>query len=297
MIGINERDAGRERHVLLVDGMAVLFRAYYATAYGGAVKRTRSGTPVNAIHGFLRYFGDAVQRFSPTHIVCCWDMGSATFRTGQFPDYKGNRPEAPEDLIPQFELIKEVMEHFGVPNVGVEGYEADDCIGTLAKRFCGEALVTIMTGDHDLLQLTDNRIRVAIMKKGHGNYTVYTPEVLMEERQMTPAQIVDLKGLMGDPSDNYPGVRGVGEKTAMKLIREYASIDGILDNLHLLPASLRRKIEADLDMLHLSRQLATIRCDAPVDLPLNACAWNLDPGRALAICEELEFRDRLRWIG
>ncbi|MBN2979885.1 MULTISPECIES: 5'-3' exonuclease [Cohnella] len=294
---IRETEPDETRRVLLIDGMAVLFRAFYATAYGGSVKRTQNGTPVNAIHGYLRYFGDAVQRFSPTHIVCCWDMGSTTFRTGQYAGYKGNRPEAPEDLVPQFGLIRDVMESFGVVNVGVRDFEADDCIGTLARRFSGEALVTIMTGDHDLLQLTDERIRVAIMKKGHGNYIVYTPEVLMEERQMTPAQIVDLKGLMGDASDNYPGVRGIGEKTAMKLIREYASIDGILENLPHISASLRRKIEDDLEMLHLSRELATIRCDAPVDLPLEQCVWNLDRVRALAMCEELEFRDRLRWIG
>ncbi|GIO13909.1 5'-3' exonuclease [Cohnella xylanilytica] len=289
-------DKETQHSVLLVDGMAVLFRAYYATAYGGSVKRTRTGVPVNAIHGFLRYLGDAVQRFKPSHVACCWDLGSTTFRTADYPAYKGNRPEAPDDLIPQFELIKEVTESFGIPNVGVPGYEADDCIGTLARRFKSEAAVTVMTGDHDMLQLVDERVTVAIMKKGHGNYALYTPEYLMEERQMTPAQIVDLKGLMGDASDNYPGVKGIGEKTAMKLIREYASIDGILDNLSLLPATLRGKIEADLEMLRLSRQLATIHCEAPVAMELADCLWKVDLGRAAAKCEELEFRDRLRWI-
>ncbi|MCC3377097.1 5'-3' exonuclease H3TH domain-containing protein [Cohnella sp. REN36] len=287
----------RSHSLLLVDGMAVLFRAYYATAYSGYVKRTRAGLPVNAIQGFLRYFADAFQRFGPTHVACCWDLGGGTFRGEQFAGYKGNRPEAPDDLIPQFELIKEVTACFGIPNISAPGFEADDCIGTLARQFSEHADVTILTGDHDLLQLVDDRIRVAIMKKGQGNYAVYTPAFLMEERQLTPAQVIDLKGLMGDTSDNYPGVRGIGEKTALKLIREYASIDGILENLHLLPASLRTKIETDLEMLHLSRQLATISCEAPVAMDFSECLWNVDRAIALAKCEELELRDQLKWIG
>jgi 5'-3' exonuclease len=292
-----KESAGGTPSVLLVDGMALLFRAYFATAYGGSVKRNRDGVPVNAVHGFLRYLGDAVRKIKPTHLVCCWDLGGGSFRMQHFPQYKGNRPEAPDDLIPQFELIKTVTESFGILNVSCEGFEADDCIGTLARRFAAETDVFVMTGDHDLLQLVDERITVIIMKKGHGNYAVYTPAYLMEERQMKPAQIIDLKGLMGDPSDNYPGVRGIGEKTALKLILEHESIDGILTNLASLPASIRAKIEADVDMLHLSRQLATIHCEAPVSIELSECLWLADRDKITAICEHVEFRDALRWIG
>ncbi|MFD0588444.1 5'-3' exonuclease H3TH domain-containing protein [Paenibacillus sp. GCM10027627] len=284
-----------EQRLLLVDGMAILFRAYFATSFTGSIRRTSTGLPVNAVHGFVRYFMDAVTKFDPTHVICCWDMGSKTFRTEQYDGYKSNRPDAPEDLIPQFDLVKEVVASFNVPNVGIEGFEADDCIGTLAARFKEEAQIYIVTGDHDLLQLVDDRVSVAIMKKGIGNYKVYSPAALLEERQLTPAQIIDLKGLMGDTSDNYPGVRGIGEKTAHKLLTEHGSIEGLLANLDSVSKTVRTKIEADLDMLHLSRQLATIRCDAPVDTDI-VCGWNYDRGVVLSKFEELEFKSLVALI-
>lgn len=283
--------------VLLVDGMAILFRAYFATSFTGSIRRTSSGLPVNAVHGFVRYFMDAITKFDPTHVICCWDMGSKTFRTEQYDGYKSNRPAAPEDLIPQFDLVKEVVASFGVPNVGIEGYEADDCIGTLAAKFKEYADVYVVTGDHDLLQLVDERVSVAIMKKGIGNYLVYSPEVLFAERGLTPLQVIDIKGLMGDTSDNYPGVRGIGEKTALKLIQEHGSIDGLLANLELISKTVRAKIEADLDMLHLSRQLATIRCDAPLDTHIDNCGWRYDRQLVLSKFQELEFKSLVALIG
>ncbi|ALS29333.1 5'-3' exonuclease [Paenibacillus sp. 32O-W] len=275
--------------LLLVDGMAILFRAYYATAYAGGIRRTSAGVPVNAVHGFVRYFMNAVGTFRPTHVACCWDTGGGTFRSEQFADYKMNRPEAPIDLVPQFDLVKEVVESFGVPNVEYAGFEADDCIGTLARRHCPTADVFVLTGDQDLLQLVDDRIAVVLMMKGQGNYKVYTPQTLMEERQLTPRQIIDVKALMGDASDNYPGVRGIGEKTALKLIRQYESVEGLLERLHELSGSVRAKIEADLDMLHLSRKLATIRCNVPVSLELRDCLWAVDRNAVERKFEELEF--------
>ncbi|MDF2835879.1 MAG: 5-3 exonuclease [Paenibacillus sp.] len=283
--------------VLLVDGMAILFRAYFATSFTGSIRRTSSGLPVNAVHGFVRYFMDAITKFDPTHVICCWDMGSKTFRTEQYDGYKSNRPAAPEDLVPQFDLVKEVVASFGVPNVGIEGYEADDCIGTLAAKFKEVADVYIVTGDHDLLQLVDERVSVAIMKKGIGNYMVYSPEVLFAERGLTPPQVIDIKGLMGDTSDNYPGVRGIGEKTALKLIQEHGSIDGLLANLELISKTIRAKIEADLEMLHLSRELATIRCDAPLDTHIDNCGWQYDRQLVLSKFEELEFKSLVALIG
>lgn len=287
-----------EQKLLLVDGMAILFRAYFATAFGSSssIRRTSAGIPVNAVHGFVRYFMDAVKTFEPTHVACCWDMGSTTFRTEQYEGYKSNRPSAPEDLIPQFDLVKEVVESFNVPNIGIEGFEADDCIGTLASAFKRQAEIVIVTGDHDMLQLVDDRVSVAIMKKGIGNYLVYTPLSLMEERQLTPAQIIDIKGLMGDTSDNYPGVKGIGEKTAHKLIQEHGSIDGLLANLDAVTKTIRAKIEADLDMLHLSRDLATIRCNAPVTAELEACNWSYEREVVLRKFEELEFKSLVTLI-
>ncbi|WP_254055933.1 5'-3' exonuclease [Paenibacillus glucanolyticus] len=204
--------------------------------------------------------------------------------------YKGNRPEAPDDLIPQFSLVRDVTECLGIPNLGVVGYEADDCIGTLARRYSDHMNVMILSGDHDLLQLVSDSTSVIIMKKGHGNYMHYTPETLYAEKGLTPRQVIDVKGLMGDTSDNYPGVRGIGEKTALKLIQEYESVEGILENLESLAKGVRTKIEADLEMLHLSRALAEIHCEVPMECELDLCLLNVDHERALTKLEELEMK-------
>lgn len=286
-----------EPKVMLVDGMALLFRGYYANAYGGYIRKTKAGLPTNAVFGFVRYLLDACRTFGPTHIVCCWDMGSKTFRTDKFDAYKGNRPEAPADLIPQFDLVKEVASGLGIPNVGIAGYEADDCIGTLSKQFGKHMDVYVLTGDHDMLQLVDERVKVVIMKKGPSNYAVYDPGLLQEEKQLTPKQFIDLKGLIGDTSDNYPGVKGIGEKTATKLLVEYGSIDGILDNLHLLPKGVKAKIEADVEMLHLCRELATIHCEAPVVCTVEECRWQPNQAQIASLFEELEFNSLVKEIG
>ncbi|MDD9266300.1 5'-3' exonuclease H3TH domain-containing protein [Paenibacillus sp. GCM10023248] len=283
--------------VLLVDGMALLFRGYYATSSSGYIMKTDHGVPINGVYGFLKYFLDAIQTFKPSHVVCCWDMGSKTFRTEKFDAYKANRGPAPDELIPQFDLVKEVTASFNIPNVGVAGYEADDCIGTLARTYSPLTKVQILTGDHDMLQLVDENTEVIIMKKGHSNYMVYTLETLMAEKSLTPAQIIDLKGLTGDTADNYPGVKGIGEKTAIKLLNEYQDIGGILENLASLPKGVRAKIEAELDMLHLSRDLATIRLDAPVACALEDCGWAMDREKVIAKFEEIAYKGLLRLIG
>lgn len=290
---MKEETTGR---VLLVDGMALLFRAFYATSYGGYIRKTKAGLPTNAVYGFLQYFFDAVSTFEPSHVVCCWDMGKGTFRTEKYDGYKSNRIEAPLELIPQFDLVKEVVAELGVPNIGLAGYEADDCIGTLASCYSAESEVYILTGDHDMLQLIDENVKVVIMKKGRSNYKVYDLAELLEEKGLTPRQVIDLKGFMGDTSDNYPGVKGIGEKTALKLLTEYGTIEGVIENLHLLPKGVRSKIEADLDMLYLSRELAEIRCDVPVVCELTECLWQLQRETAARKFQELEFGSLMHLI-
>ncbi|MEC0130225.1 MULTISPECIES: 5'-3' exonuclease [Paenibacillus] len=282
--------------VMLVDGMALLFRAFYATSYGGYIRKTKDGLPTNAVYGFLQYFFDAVSTFEPSHVVCCWDMGKGTFRTEKYDGYKSNRIEAPLELIPQFDLVKEVVAELGVPNIGLAGYEADDCIGTLASCYSDNSEVYILTGDHDMLQLIDENVKVVIMKKGRSNYKVYDLAELLEDKGLTPRQVIDLKGFMGDTSDNYPGVKGIGEKTALKLLTEYGTVEGVIENLHLLPKGVRSKIEADLDMLHLSRELAEIRCDVPVVCELAEALWQLQRETAARKFQELEFGSLMHLI-
>lgn len=262
--------------VLLVDGMALLFRGFYATAYRGNFMPTNKGLPTNGVYQFLRYLFDAINKFEPNQIICCWDMGSKTFRTDLYDGYKANRSAPPEELVPQFDLVKQVTEAMDIPNVGLENYEADDCIGTLARQNATENQMIILTGDHDLLQLVDTNIQVAIMKKGQGNYEIFDYENFYSKKGINPNQIVDLKGLMGDSSDNYPGVKGIGEKTAFKLLKEHETIDNILENIDELPKGIQTKIKNNLEMLNLSRNLAEINCHTPITYQLNKNKWVLD---------------------
>lgn len=264
------------KRILLVDGMALLFRGYYATAFRGNFMKTTSGVPTNGIFQFMRYLFDAIEEFSPTHVICCWDMGSQTFRTELYDQYKANREDPPEELVPQFDLVKQIVDAFNMPNIGLENYEADDCIGTLTNVYKHDNNVIILSGDHDLLQLVDANVHVAIMLKGQGNYDVYTNKNFFDKKGIKPSQMVDMKGLMGDSADNYPGVKGIGQVTALKLMQEYDSIDDILENLNELPAGMRKRIKNNLDMLHLSRQLATIKCDVPIDCSLESARWDFD---------------------
>ncbi|MGZ7441725.1 5'-3' exonuclease H3TH domain-containing protein [Paenibacillus sp. TH7-28] len=284
-----------EHKILVVDGMALLFRAYFAQSY--SARRLADGTPTNAIYGFLQYLFDAVNTFNPTHVLCCWDMGSKTFRNELHSDYKANRPEAPEDLVPQFSLVKDIVAALDIPNIGLEGYEADDCIGTVSNRLSQLGHVYILTGDQDMLQLVSERIHVVIMKKGRSNYAVYDLDFLKEDKGIQPFQVIEMKGLTGDTSDNYPGVKGIGEKTALKLLAEYESIDGILDNLEHLPKSVKAKIESDLDNLHLSRTLARINIEVPVECSLEECLWTVNPDSAADLFEKYRFTSLLKMIG
>ena len=282
--------------LLLVDGMALLFRAYFATAISGQFMINSKGIPTNGVYGFVKHFLTAVSSFNPSHVAVCWDMGSKTFRTEMFGAYKANRPEAPIELVPQFDLVKEVVDAFDVPNIGLEGFEADDCIGTIAKKASQEADVLILTGDQDMLQLLDDNISVILLQKGYGNYLVHTTETFYEEKGITPKQMIDLKAFTGDTSDNYPGVKGIGEKTALKLLQQFEHIEGVLENLEQLTKGQRAKIEQDLEMLHLSRQLAEIKCDVPVECPLDLAQFKMNREKVIEKFTEVEFRGLHRFL-
>lgn len=241
------------------------------------------GVPTNGVNGYLKHLLTAVQTFEPTHIVCCWDMGSQTYRNELFQDYKANRGEAPVELIPQFDLAKEATEELGIMNIGVTGFEADDCIGTLASIYQNEARVTVLTGDKDLLQILNEQVTVALMQKGIGNYKHYTKAIFEEEMGISPKALIDMKALMGDTSDNYPGVKGIGEKTALKFIQTYETIDRLLENVHALTAAQQKKMQAGLEDLKLSRILAEIKCDVPLSCPIDQTKMNINPERVAAM--------------
>ncbi|MCM3738930.1 5'-3' exonuclease [Oceanobacillus luteolus] len=285
-----------KNRILIVDGMALLFRGFFATAFRGNFMKTSTGVPTNGIYQFLRYFLDAVETYDPTHVVCCWDMGSKTFRNQIFPAYKANREAPPVELIPQFDLMKEVVDSFNIPNIGLVDYEADDCIGTLAKVYSDQDEVIILTGDQDMLQLVDENISVAIMRKGQGNYELFTSVNFYEKRGIYPSQVIDVKALMGDTADNYPGVKGIGEKTALRLIKEYHTIEGLLENLDKLTNGIRTKIKNDLEMLYISRKLAAIKSDVPVYCELESAKKNFQRWKIEAKLEELEFKNLDRML-
>jgi 5'-3' exonuclease len=284
--------------LMIVDSMALLFRGFYATAVTGEYMRTQSGLYTNGVYQFTKYLLDAIKRFRPTHVVCAFDMGKETFRNELFSAYKANRGEPPMELIPQFDLVRELIEAFNIPIIGVEGYEADDVMGTLARKAVQEGYeVLLLTGDGDSLQLVDDGITVVMMKKGFGNYEIVSKENLFEIKGVNePQQIVELKSLMGDASDNIPGCPGVGPKTAIKLLQEYANVDAIYENIDHIKGKLKDRLLGNRDLVYLSRELARIRTDVPFECNLEACKLSFDREKIEKKFEELEFRSLRSWI-
>lgn len=282
-----------KKQVLIVDGMALLFRGYFATAFTGNFMKNSEGIALNGIHQFLRYFLHATNTFKPDHVICCWDMGSTTYRTEMYPNYKANRDAPPEELRPQFDIVKDVIAAFDVPNIGLVNYEADDCIGTLAQQYNAEEYcqTTILTGDLDMLQLVEDQIQVAIMRKGIGNYEIFSHDNFFDIKGIHPYQIVDLKGMMGDAADNYPGIKGIGEKTGIKLLQKYDTVDNMLNHLDDLTPGMRRKFQTDIDMFHLSRQLAKINVKTPIECALKDAIWNYNLEKVNAKLETLEMKN------
>ncbi|AQU78794.1 MULTISPECIES: 5'-3' exonuclease H3TH domain-containing protein [Planococcus] len=256
-------------HVLLIDGMALLFRSFFATSAVNQYFRTTEGLATNGVQGFTRHVLAAKTMMKPTHMAVCWDMGSKTFRTDLFDGYKANRPAPPEDMVHQFDWAQEISEQLGWKNYGEAGIEADDFIGSFTKQWQGQVDFTIITGDKDMLQLLSPSVKIAFMKKGFHVYDVYTDERFIEEYGIQPSQFADVKAFMGDPSDGYPGVKGIGPKTALQLIQTYGSTDGVLRAIDELKPAQKKKIEEHKEMLLLSKKLAVIKCDIQLDMPLD----------------------------
>lgn len=282
--------------LLIVDSFALLFRGFYATAVHGNYMRNSKGWYTNGLYQFTRYMLDAIKRFAPTHVACAFDMGKATFRHELYADYKANRDEPPLELIPQFDKLRDLVDAFDIPCLGIEGYEADDVIGSLAKQYAAKgAKVRILTGDGDTYQLIDEHIEVVMLRKGFGNYEVVHLENLSEIAGVEhPHQIVEMKALMGDASDNIPGCPNVGPKTAQRLIAEYGDVDGIYAHLDEIKGKLRERLETYKEQIYLSRDLATIRTDLKIDCPPERCRYEWNREKLLSVLEEFEFRTIIR---
>lgn len=251
-------------HILIIDGMALLFRSFFATSAMGHFFPNAAGVPTNGVQGFARHTLTAASLFKPTHMAICWDMGAHTFRNDLYDGYKANRPAPPEELLPQFDMTRDLSERMGWKNYGEKGMEADDLIGSMVAYWEGKANITIVSGDKDLLQLLRSGVRIALIKRGYSEYNIYTEEGFVEEYGITPLQYIDKKAFTGDTADGYPGVKGIGPKTAIQLIQQYGSIEGVLAAIDELTPARRKRIEEGMDMLLLSRKLAEIHCNLDV---------------------------------
>lgn len=277
--------------ILLIDGMALLFRHFYATSLHKQFMRNSSGTPTNAIQGFVRHVFSAINDIQPTHVAVCWDMGKSTFRNDMFDGYKQNRPAPPEELIPQFDYVKEVSNQFGFVNIGVQNYEADDVIGTLAHQYSDENQVYVVTGDKDILQCINPNVEIWLTKKGFSIYNRYTLDRFQSEYGLNPLQLIDVKAFMGDSADGYPGVKGIGEKTAIKLIQNYGSVESVVDAIDELTPGQQNKINNDMQNLKVSKSLAKIHTEVPLDTTtlLQDMKFGTDITKILNICNEHEL--------
>lgn len=250
------------KKMLLVDGNSMLFRAFYAT-FTARSMTTTSGIPTNAVYGFSMMLNKALQLINPDALLVAFDCGKHTFRHNLFEDYKGGRKQAPEELVIQFSLIRDYLDAMNVVRYEKEEIEADDIIGSLVKKY-HDWDINVLTSDRDLLQLIDATTSVWLMKKGMTDIEKMTVEALHEKLGLTPEQICDLKGLMGDASDNIPGIPKVGEKTALKLLEEYHTLENLLDHTDQLKGKLQENVIQYQDQARLSKQLATIKVDVEI---------------------------------
>lgn len=250
------------KKILLIDGSSLIFRAFYAIRN----LTTKDGVFVNGVYGFLNMYYKALELINPTHVFVAFDKGSKTFRHNEFADYKGTRDNAPNEITYQFGILKDLLSSMNVNYLELDEYEADDIIGTIAKLAQKEGFeVDIFTGDRDYLQLVDDNILVYLTKKGISEIKLMNTESILEEYDLSPKQLIDVKALQGDSSDNIPGVKGVGEKTALKLIQEYGNLENLYENIDNLKGKLKENLVNEKDKAYLSRHLGEIFLRIPIE--------------------------------
>lgn len=280
--------------LLLIDGSSVAFRAFFALYNQIDRFKNHSGLHTNAIYGFHLMLDHMMKRVQPTHVLVAFDAGKTTFRTELFADYKAGRAKTPDEFREQFPYIRDMLGALGIAFYELEHYEADDIIGTLDKMAERTEIpfdVTIVSGDKDLIQLTDANTVVEISKKGVAEFEEFTPAYLMDKMGLTPEQFIDLKALMGDKSDNIPGVTKIGEKTGLKLLHEYGSLEGIYEHIDSFkPSKMKENLLHDKEQAFLSKTLATINTSAPITIGLEDIVYQgPDLDRLSQFYDEMDF--------
>ncbi|WP_053368953.1 DNA polymerase I [Bacillus sp. FJAT-27245] len=285
-----------KKKLVLIDGNSIAYRAFFALPFLNNDK----GIHTNAVYGFTMMLMRILEDEKPTHMLVAFDAGKTTFRHATFSEYKGGRQKTPPELSEQFPFIRELLDAYQVPRYELENYEADDIIGTLSLEAEKEGFeVRVISGDKDLTQLTSEKTTVGITRKGITDIEEYTPEHIKEKYGLEPWQIIDMKGLMGDSSDNIPGVPGVGEKTAIKLLKEYETLENLLQSTDKVSGQkLREKLEEFKEQARMSKELATITREAPVEVKLSEMSYEgFDREKVLAIFKELGFNSLLDKLG
>lgn len=280
---------------VIIDGSSLTHRAFYALP----LLSTASGQYTNAVYGFATMLVKLVQDVKPDSIVVAFDKGKITFRNYKYSEYKANRKATPSELVEQFPLVKELLKAFGITVIEKEGFEADDIIGTLASKAAAQNLdVIIVTGDRDALQLIGPNTKVMLTKKGISEMELFNEKAFQTKYGILPRQLIDLKGLMGDSSDNIPGVPGIGEKTATKLISQFGSIENLLNNVDKVSGKkVQETIRNNTDIAILSKQLATIVCDMDLDFAVNDFSFNPVRDRVNEFLLKFEFKSLMARIG
>ena len=292
----------KRKTLYLIDGHALAYRTYFAlTGMGGEREAsrwvTKSGEPTAGTYGFTSVLIKIMEQDQPDYLAVSFDTGR-TFRDDLYAEYKGTRAKMPDELSVQIDRLYDVAAAFNIPILTAEGYEADDVLGTAAKRAAAEGVeVKIVTGDRDLLQLADRHITINLAGQKLSEAVDYGPEEVKARYGLTPKQYIDFKALVGDKSDNIPGVAGVGEKTAAELLQQYGSLDKIYKNLDKIPARFKNKLEAGQEQAYLSQKLSAIVTDVAIEFDLEACrAGNFDRERVAKLFQTLEFNSLLRRV-
>ncbi|WP_307336017.1 DNA polymerase I [Caldalkalibacillus uzonensis] len=282
--------------MILIDGNSIANRAFYALP----LLNNDHGIYTNAVYGFTTMLLRLLEEEQPTHMLVAFDAGKETFRHQEYKEYKGKRQKTPNELAEQFPLIRRLLDAFSIPHYELANYEADDIIGTLAKEADQQGVPTrIVTGDKDLLQLITDHVHVMLTRKGISEVEYYDLDKLRDKYALQPGQIIDLKGLMGDSSDNIPGVPGVGEKTALKLLHQFGSIEKIYDHLDEVSGNkLREKLTLHKEQALLSKELATIHKEAPLEIKLDDLAYDgFDKQQVIPLFKELQFQSLMERLG